>query len=130
MALLRLELFVADLERSLDFYRRVLGFHLDHASEGGYTALSRGEAQIALNLADHLPADHPVYFGGDERPGRGVEIVLEVDDLEALYEQVQHANWPVERALQRQPWGTVDFRVQDPDGYYLRFNRRRGPEPA
>ena len=130
MTILRLELFVADLPRSIDFYRRVLGFDLEHSSAGGYTALRRGEAQIALNRAEHLPADHPVAIAAGERPGRGVEIVLEVDDLEGLYEQVQAAGWPIERALQRQPWGTVDFRVQDPDGYYLRFNRRHGPEPA
>ncbi|HEX2158972.1 MAG TPA: VOC family protein, partial [Actinomycetes bacterium] len=31
---LRLELFVDDLDRSVDFYRRVLGFHLVHQDPG------------------------------------------------------------------------------------------------
>lgn len=51
-----------------------------------------------------------------------MEIVLEVDDLDelrALYHRCQ-ARGVVAAALRLQPWGLQDFRVVDPDGYYLR----------
>lgn len=51
-----------------------------------------------------------------------MEIVLELDDrdeLRELYHRCQ-ARGVVVAALREQPWGLEDFRVVDPDGYYLR----------
>ena len=45
---LRLELFVADLAASLDFYCRVLGFTREPERSGGYTPLRRGSVRLAL----------------------------------------------------------------------------------
>jgi uncharacterized glyoxalase superfamily protein PhnB len=52
-----------------------------------------------------------------------VELVLEVDDLEAEHQRVRAA-WPLEEDLQERPWGLRDFRVLDPSGYYLRITNR------
>jgi uncharacterized glyoxalase superfamily protein PhnB len=57
--------------------------------------------------------------------GRGIELVLEVADIEAVYEQTLAAQWPLAGQLQPQPWGLTDFRVLDPDGYYWRITTRR-----
>ncbi len=46
-----------------------------------------------------------------------MEIVLEVEDLEAALADAAHA---VAEPLQDRPWGLRDFRVSDPDGYYVR----------
>ena len=121
---LRLELFVTDLPASVDFYCRVLGFESNEAHSDGYTSLSRGKVQLALNRRDTLPDEHPIRFGAAERPGLGVEIVLEVDDVAAICEHVQVQKWPVASPLQRQTWGSTDFRLVDPDGYYLRITSR------
>jgi len=54
--------------------------------------------------------------------GAGVEIVFELDDVarvEALYTACR-ARGVVVDALRRRPWGLWDFRLVDPDGYYLR----------
>ena len=45
---LRLELFVADLAASLDFYCRVLGFTREPERSGGYTPLRRGSVRLAF----------------------------------------------------------------------------------
>ena len=120
---LRLELFVADIAVSRDFYTRILNFNADNQHSEGYTALRQGTVVLSLNRRSSLPGDHPIYVAAQERPGRGVEIVLEVGDVEARYTHVQSQNWPTS-PLQRQPWGLVDFRLVDPDGYYLRVTSK------
>lgn len=121
---LRLELFVDDLPASLDFYLRVLRFETDEGQTNGYTPITNGEVHLGLNLLSNLPDDHPIQTRNYERPGRGVEIVLEVDAIEEMYQHITAQNWPVSDQLQRQPWGLTDFRVLDPDGYYLRITSR------
>jgi lactoylglutathione lyase len=119
---LRLELFVADVERSVAFYRRVLGFAEDHhVSDRRYVPMRRGQARIGIGRADALPDDHPVRRRAEERGGLGVEIVLELPDLEAAYHHARAVGHPLASELTRQPWGLVDFRLLDPDGYYLRI---------
>jgi len=118
---LRLELFITDLEMSLDFYQRVLNFAIKEQEADGYTSLVNGPVMISLNKLEQLPPDHPGYIANEERPGRAVEVVLEVKDVEAMYRHVLAQKWPVPSGLQCQPWGLVDFRVTDPDGFYLRI---------
>ena len=121
---LRLELFVSDLSISLDFYCRVLGFEIGERKSDGYTLVTNGEVELGLNLRSNLPDDHPVQSREHERLGRGIEIVLEIDNIEEFYENVIIKNWPIVGKLQQQPWGLIDFRVFDPDGYYLRITSR------
>jgi len=120
----KLELFVADLSVSAEFYRRVLGFSLGEPHPDGYTPMSNGGVRIALNRLSGLAADHPIQLAQGERPGRGVELVLEVDDVNAMYRQVCTQGWPLSSQLQRQHWGATDFRIRDPDGYYWRITSR------
>ena len=123
-ATLRLELFISDLQASLEFYERVLGFAKEAERPGGYTPLAKGSVRIALNLRSDLDEHHPVRLAAHERPGRGVEIVLEVEDIETMYQHVVAEKWPRSAELRRQPWALTDFRVLDPDGYYWRVTSR------
>ena len=52
--------------------------------------------------------------------GAGVEVVLEVEDLDAARQQVEAAGYPIAEEVQLRPWGLRDFRLIDPDGYCLR----------
>jgi len=109
---------------SLDFYGRVLGFDKEAERPGGYTPLAKGSVRIALNLRSDLDENHPIRAAAHERAGRGVEIVLEVGDIEATSQHVVSEKWPRSAELRRQPWGLTDFRVSDPDGYYWRVTSR------
>jgi lactoylglutathione lyase len=123
---LRLELFVRDLDASVAFYEQALGFRVDRRdADGGYASLVRGEVVLGLGPIAKLPADGPgggftqARLAADR--GAGVEIVLEVDDVAAALAHVEAAGHPVEEALRARRWGRTDFRLLDPDGYYLRI---------
>lgn len=117
---LRIELFVSDVERSVRFYSEVLGF--ERASRrliGDYTVMRRGLAQIALQSHRHLGDEHPLKPRGAERFGVCVELVVEVEDLGEAYARAR-SGWPLETELGLRPWGRRDFRLLDPDGFYVR----------
>ena len=114
---MRLEIFVTDLDRSTAFYTDVLGFTIDADNGEDYRELSGHDTRIALQPIANLSADHPLRRPGPL--GLGLELVLEVANLEDLYEHVVQS-WPVETDLRDRPWGLVDFRILDPDGYYWR----------
>lgn len=122
---LRLELFVHNMDVSIDFYSRVLGFELVR-QESDYASLRSGDVILGLGPIPKLPKEDGYFtrtrLASDR--GAGVEIVLEVEDVLALHERVGASGHPVLHALQRRPWGLTDFRITDPDGYYLRITSR------
>jgi lactoylglutathione lyase len=70
----------------------------------------------------------PFALSASTLPGLGVEIVLEVDDIGGFFKraeaQVRNRGGQIQ-ALTAQPWGFRDFRVIDPDGYYVRVTESR-----
>lgn len=118
---LRFEIFPRDLDATIDFYTRVLGFSVTRDERGdpaAYAALRRGSVRVGA-------ARRPVPVAPAERhPPVGVELVLEVDDAAAERDRVVAAGWPLEEDLQDRPWGLTDFRILDPAGYYLRITDR------
>jgi uncharacterized glyoxalase superfamily protein PhnB len=66
----------------------------------------------------------PIADPEQRRPPAGVELVLEVDDLQAERRRVAAAGWPVTEDVTLRPWGLRDFRLLDPDGYYWRLTTR------
>jgi lactoylglutathione lyase len=117
---LRFEIFPADLDATVDFYQRVLGFQLtdDRRDQDDYVALRRGAVRVGA-VREAVP-DEPAA----RRPPTGVELVLEVDDVAAERHRVVAAGWPLDDDLRDQSWGLRDFRILDPDGYYLRITNR------
>jgi len=120
---LSLELFVEAPEKSLDFYRRFLGFEIQGSASVEYTMLTNGDALIAINTRSALSSDHPLRIETGERAGLGVEIVLKVADVEGAYRAAKESGWPLSD-LALQPWGLRDFRLIDPDDYYVRVTSR------
>ncbi|MGO8036694.1 VOC family protein [Rhizobium leguminosarum] len=121
---LSLELFVESPEKSLDFYRRVLGFEVQGSPSTEYTMLQSGDAVIAINSRSVLSTDHPLRIDTGQRAGLAIEIVLKVADVEDAYRAAKESGWPLSD-LALQPWGLRDFRLVDPDGYYVRVTGRK-----
>jgi lactoylglutathione lyase len=121
----RFELFVEDLKKSVDFYTNILGFKIAYSDES-YSSVKRDTVTIGICYARDLHEGH--YFRPEidiQRKGLGVEIVLEVDNVEEEYKKVQSSGYPITEELQEQDWNLIDFRIVDPDGYYLRITSRK-----
>ncbi|KAK7189240.1 hypothetical protein PSPO01_04827 [Paraphaeosphaeria sporulosa] len=120
---MRIELFPASLDVFLDFYTRILNFALLQR-KGKYAYLRRDAIYIGA-IESPTPdtlADRASY----RQPNRGVEIVLEVDDVMAERDRVVAAGYKLDADIAKQEWGLMDFRVTDPDGYYIRITSRGG----
>ena len=96
--------------------------------DASYAVLTCGDVTLGLGRQVDLPEAGQGPGFTQQRlardHGAGVEIVLETPDLDALYERVQRSGYPLAAPLRDRPWGLRDFRVADPDGYYLRITTR------
>ncbi len=100
-------LYVRDIERSLAFYREVLGLPLErHDSDPNWA-----EATLEQGLRFALHAAH-----GDMQPlGGTVRVNFEVDDVDAAVDRLQAAGVEVGEIFREQYGSHVEF--VDPDGY-------------
>ena len=124
----KLKLFVGDLDAPMAFYRDALGFEeVAHREVQlgtkmlSHTIVKSGPVILSLGLRDRLPTGHHLLRGEGEQ-GLGVEICLYVPDeeLDTLFARVRPvAPGRIDRLAMR-PRGARDFRVSDPDGYYIR----------
>ena len=111
---------VADIDRSLTFYRDVLGFHVRRTTVGdGVPAAAEalsGPARIQFSTGD------AAYDStGDQRPRGSAILFFETDDVAALRDAVlARGGKPSE--LEKANWIKMRvFVVRDPDGHALWF---------
>jgi catechol 2,3-dioxygenase-like lactoylglutathione lyase family enzyme len=101
-------LYVADVERSLGFYRNLLGFTVGYEwREGdvlGFVALALDDGR-SVGLARRTPD-----------AGERFELCLLVDDADAACEELRAKGVSIRTEPQDQPWGERMFYADDPDG--------------
>ena len=119
---------VGDLEKSLDFYTRILGMTLlrrNDYPEGKFTLAFVGYGPESEHAAIEL-----TYNWGVDRYELGTafgHIALEVDDAYAACEKIKAAGGKVVREAGPMKHGsTVIAFVEDPDGYKIELIQRQG----
>jgi len=119
------ELCVSDFEQSIAWFERVLGFRVVARDANEYAELARGETslQLAADDAPYWKPERPHLLPPGQR-GSGVEIVLLVDNVDAVYHQAQQAGADIVRPLADYPWHMRQFWVRHPDGYLIRPAQR------
>lgn len=119
------ELHVADVERSIAFYE-ALGFRIVQRWQD-WIRLDRDGAELVLFSDDYIrrkPRRAAHYFSPwiDGYPrGVGVEIVIEVADVDAVHAAATAGGLRIVKEIADRPWKARDFRLADPDGYFLRI---------
>ena len=121
-----IELHVSDVERTIAFWE-VFGFRVTRRWEDWLRMVRPAEGPVAaaeiivqgdagLRTRDHYFTPHL-----DHSPrGVGVEITLEVEDVEAAYAAAQAAGLRIVKPIQDRDWKARDFRLADPDGFFVR----------
>lgn len=134
------ELGVTDLDRSRHFYVEVLGFEVKfERPENRFVYMSLDgvdlmieedrvrEGVSALWIVE--PLDYP--------RGRGLNLSIECRDASLLVKRLAQAGVTLRKPLEENWYrdnkiehGELNFLVQDPDGYLLRFAQRLGTRPC
>jgi catechol 2,3-dioxygenase-like lactoylglutathione lyase family enzyme len=106
---------VADLPRSLAFYRDQLGFAVEFEYGGFYAGVVREGCHIHLKCGPKAPRDQAAF----ERE-EGIDVCLGANDARSLSGQCAAAGVSFTVPLRQMPYGK-EFYVRDPDGYILGF---------
>lgn len=102
-------LYVADLDRSIAFYRDVLGIPIERHQHDPHWAEARFPSGVRFAL--HVARPENVKGSGS------VSIDLQVDDIDEAADGIREAGIEVGE-IEREFWGSV-FTITDPDGYRI-----------
>src|ERR671917_2181552 len=91
MATVSVRYIVDDVEESISFYTRYLGFGLELHPAPGFASLSRGDLRLLLNAPGAGGAGQATPDGGKPEPGGWNRIQLEVQDLAGEVEGMRGA---------------------------------------
>lgn len=97
----------ADPDRSRRFYRETLGLAVyrefgDPDDPGLVFFLGNGFLEVSGRSEDAEASNLALW--------------IQVRDVAAEHERLQHAGVPIVRAPEREPWGLLEMWVADPDG--------------
>ena len=115
------QLFVADIERSCEFFCKKLGFSLvfSYGHPPHYAQVARDAARLNLKFVDRPVIDSTVR---DREELLSVSMtVATADEIKLLFLEFQSSGVTFHQRLKRQPWGAKTFIVKDPDGNLLLF---------
>jgi glyoxylase I family protein len=105
---------VKDVQRSIDFYTQILGFHLDHQALPAFGQVSIGDLKLLLS-GPGASGSRPMPGGQQQEPGGWNRIVLQVDDLPTRIAELKSKGVSFRNELEAGPGGK-QIQVEDPDG--------------
>jgi catechol 2,3-dioxygenase-like lactoylglutathione lyase family enzyme len=109
------QLLVTDIEHSIEFYTKKLGFDLEFRYEDFYAGIIKDSHSI------HLKSGKPsIEERKNKKENDDVDIVFSVEDVEELYEEFVNNSVEIIQPLCDRSYGK-EFYVADPDGYILAF---------
>ena len=118
----RFAYFTPKYEETLAFYREGLELPIietwDRTSDDRGTLFGAASGVIEL-LA--LPSSGQSDHLWDGRSPQGAFMVIEVDQVESLYQRAIERGLPIQEELKEQPWGHRGFCVREPNGLTIYF---------
>ena len=114
---------VNDLERSLAWYRDVVGFTVDrkHEREGKLRAVSLRAGAVRILIGQDDGAK-----GLDRGKGVGFSLMITTaQNVDDIARRIKELGGTLESEPTDTPWGGRLFRLQDPDGFKLAISSER-----
>jgi glyoxylase I family protein len=107
---------VTDLERSEQFYGKVLGLSkIDRSLKYAGAWYQVGNYQIHLIVAPTVPTETP-----NEKWGRNPHVAFSVTDLDAAKQELLNHNYPIQPSASGRP----ALFTQDPDGNIVELSQQ------
>jgi catechol 2,3-dioxygenase-like lactoylglutathione lyase family enzyme len=118
-------LIVSNVERSMAFYRDVLGFAVTatvpEQAPYVFAAVQSGPVEIFLNAPEPAIAEYPAFK--DQPIGGTLTLFIEVDDVNGAFASLE-PKVTVVMPLEKKWYGVTEFAFEDPDGYLITFATR------
>jgi lactoylglutathione lyase len=115
-------LFVSDIERSVRFYRDVLGVPFRFANET-YAEFATEGAKFALYARHALPALIGAQAPAGPVPWPQCEVAFFVEDPDGDHERLRRAGVTILAPPTDRPWGERTLHIADPDGNVVELTR-------
>jgi predicted enzyme related to lactoylglutathione lyase len=113
-------LLVADLDRSVAYYRDQLGFRCEvYGEPPNFATADREGATLLLALAEDGSRLVPHWQIVDKM----WNVYIRTDDADAIYAEVQKRGAGIDYTIYDAPHGFREFGVQDPDGHDIAFGQ-------
>jgi uncharacterized glyoxalase superfamily protein PhnB len=112
-----------DLQRSIAFYRDVLGFVVgEEWREDGALA----GCEIRAGAVTFMLGQDDFKKGRDRQKGLGTRVWCHTaQDLDRLAAEIKARGGALDQEPQDMPWGDRVFMISDPDGFHLTFVQTR-----
>ena len=109
------QLLITDINQSIEFYTKKLGFDLDFRYDDFYSGI------IKEGYSIHLKLGTPSIEERENRTkNEDLDIIFSVDRIEDLFEQLSSKSVEFIQPLREKNYGK-EFYIADPDGYIIAF---------
>ncbi len=107
------QLIVANLESSIEFYTKQLGFSIDFRYEDFYAGVIKDGYSIHLKSGVPFAEERK-----NKRQNEDLDISFSISGIETFYQEFLAKQVEVVQPLRQMPYGK-EFYIADPDGYIL-----------
>ncbi len=119
-----LELMVDDIQKSVSFYTDILGFQKKFETPEKnpiFVSVMKDDVNISFFKRDEFVKEVPKFK--DIRLGGTFVLNIEVNDLKDFYNSVKE-KVTIKRELYQTDYGTLEFTMEDNNGYVLLFKQQ------
>jgi predicted enzyme related to lactoylglutathione lyase len=116
MNTVRVRYMVNDLDATVSFYTKYLGFQVKQEAKPNFAMLTRGNLELVLST-NYGPggAAKPMLDGRKAEPGGWNRIILNVEDLDAEIARLRKGNVHFRNNIAKGPGGS-EILLDDPSG--------------
>ncbi len=107
-------IFTNKIKESKAFYTNHLGFGVTFENEF-YLLLHTPNKQASISFTQSNHHTQQPFFQ-TEYAGTGMYFTIEVENVDAVYQELQEKGIEIKIALRDEPWGDRHFAIEDPNG--------------
>src|SRR5215216_2553619 len=117
MATVQVRYIVRDIDAAVNFYSKLLGFHVDMRPPTQFAMLSRGDLRLVLTKPGPMSGSggQPMPDGTLPEPGGWNRFSIEVDDLDSTISRLRQSGARFRNDIATGPGGR-QILLEDPSG--------------